>query len=606
MIMKPASLIILTLLSGLTVCGLPPLSRALPAKAVPGERVEQAMVEAPPLGPLLHAPSSELREVIERYGADRAALYRRYDVDYSPARRSRLREFYGAWRSRLREIDFEALTQEGRIDYLLLDGRLQYELSLLDREEKRFSEMAAMVPFAGAITQLQEARRRMEPVDPKAAASTLAGLPSAIDGARRAVETSPREKGDAAVRPSGELVARAANAVDNLRSTLGQWYRFYSGYDPVFTWWAADPYKKADEALRAYSGALRARTAGDRDGHQEPVIGDPIGAEGLKADLALERIPYSPEELVAIADREFAWCEAEMRKAARDMGFGDDWKAAVEKVKTMHVEPGRQPDLIRDLAREAIDFVEQRDLVTVPPLAKEIWRMEMMSPERQRVTPFFTGGEVISVSFPTDAMDQEDKLMTMRGNNIPFSRATVFHELIPGHHLQAFMISRYNTHRQAFGTPFWTEGWALYWEMLLWDQGFPRTPEERVGMLFWRMHRAARIVFSLSFHLGKMTPQQAVDYLVDRVGHERANAAAEVRRSFNGTYPPLYQAAYMLGGLQFRALHRELVDSGKMTNRRFHDTILQGGPMPVEMVRARLTGQPLKRDQPPGWRFAGN
>ena len=95
--------------------------------------------------------------------------------------------------------------------------------------------------------------------------------------------------------------------------------------------------------------------------------------------------------------------------------------------------------------------------------------------------------------------------------------------------------------------------------MLLWDLGFPKTPENRVGMLFWRMHRAARIIFSLRFHLGNLTPQQCIDFLVDRVGHERANAEAEVRRSFNGSYPPLYQLAYMMGGLQFRALHRELV-----------------------------------------------
>ncbi|MCL4866170.1 MAG: DUF885 family protein, partial [Gemmatimonadales bacterium] len=143
--------------------------------------------------------------------------------------------------------------------------------------------------------------------------------------------------------------------------------------------------------------------------------------------------------------------------------------------------------------------------------------------------------------------------------NIHFSRATVHHELIPGHHLQGYMTARYNPHRRAFSTPFWTEGWALWWEMLLWDQGFPRGPEDRVGMLFWRMHRAARIIFSLKFHLGEWTPQQSIDFLVDRVGHERANATAEVRRSFLGTYSPLYQVAYMMGGLQFRALHEELV-----------------------------------------------
>ena len=122
-------------------------------------------------------------------------------------------------------------------------------------------------------------------------------------------------------------------------------------------------------------------------------------------------------------------------------------------------------------------------------------------------------------------------------------------------------------------------------------------------MLFWRMHRAARILFSLRVHLGKMTPQEAVDFLVERVGHERANAEGEVRRSFNGSYPPLYQAAYMLGGLQFRALRHELVDSGKMTNRQFHDAILREHAMPVAMVRAVLTNQPLTADGLPPWRF---
>jgi uncharacterized protein (DUF885 family) len=167
------------------------------------------------------------------------------------------------------------------------------------------------------------------------------------------------------------------------------------------------------------------------------------------------------------------------------------------------------------------------------------------------------------------------------------------------------MTQRYNAHRQAFSTPFWTEGWALYWEMQLWDAGFPKSPEDRVGMLFWRMHRAARIIFSLRVHMGTMTPQEAIDFLVDRVGHERANATAEVRRSFNGSYPPLYQLAYMIGGLQFRALHAELVGTKKMTDRQFHDAILQGGTMPVDLVRTRLENVPLTRDYRAAWRFAG-
>ena len=318
-------------------------------------------------------------------------------------------------------------------------------------------------------------------------------------------------------------------------------------------------------------------------------------------------IPYTPEQLIAIANKEFAWCEVEMKKASREMGFGDDWKKALEKVKTMYVEPGKQPQTIRDLALEAEKFLDDHDLVTVPPLARETWRMQMMTPERQLVNPFFTGGEVISVSFPTSGMTYEQKMMGMRGNNIPMSRATVFHELIPGHHLQGFYAARFKSYRAAVGgTPFVTEGWSLYWELLMWELKFQKTPEDRVGALFWRMHRSARIIFSLSFHLGKMTPVECVNFLVERVGQERENAAGEVRRSFGGEYSPLYQAAYLLGGLQLKSLHDQMVSPGKMTNRQFNDAVLKENRIPIEMVRASLMKKPLTRDYVSTWKFYGD
>ncbi len=545
---------------------------------------------------------SELRDTVERYTLDQAGLGRRYAVDYDPTRRQRLRAFFQEWLGRQARVGYDRLGVEGRIDWHLLGNAARRELAHLELEDRRYREMLRFAPFADTITELIESRRRMETARPRETAATLAALATSVDTLRIRVEAPAGRDTSRAAR----IVAlRSVGLVESLRESLSRWYRYYEGYDPIFTWWNANPWRRADSALVKYGRSLRRHVVGQKDGEDEPIIGDPVGAEALKAELAFELIPYGPDDLLRIAEREFAWCEAEMRKATRDMGLGTDWRAALEKVKNSYVEPGRQTDLVRDLALEAITFVESRDLVTVPPLAKEIWRMDMLSPERQKVSPFFLGGETIQVSYPTDAMTAEDKLMSLRGNNPHFSRATVHHELIPGHHLQGFMSARYMPHRREFGTPFWTEGWALYWEMRLWDLGFPRGPEDRVGMLFWRMHRAARIIFSLRVHLGMMTPQEAIDFLVDRVGHERANATAEVRRSFNGSYPPLYQLAYMIGGLQFRALHRELVPSGRMTERAFHDAVLQGGNMPVEMVRARLLGRSLPREWRTEWRFDG-
>jgi uncharacterized protein (DUF885 family) len=306
--------------------------------------------------------------------------------------------------------------------------------------------------------------------------------------------------------------------------------------------------------------------------------------------------------LVEIANKEFAWCDAELLKATAEMGFGKNWKKAQEKVKQSFVPEGYQPEAMLKLYNESVEFLKDNDLISIPPLAEETWRMRMIPPERQLISPFFLGGEVLQISYPTDEMNHSDKLMSMRGNNPHFSRATVHHELIAGHHLQRFMNNRYQSYRH-YRTPFWTEGWALYWELLLWDMEFPQSPEDRIGMLFWRMHRCARIIFSLNYHLGKWTPQQCIDYLVDRVGHERANAEGEVRRSFTGNYGPLYQIAYMVGGLQFYELKRELVESGKMTYKEFHDAILQQNSMPVEMVRAILIDQPLKKNFKSSWKF---
>jgi uncharacterized protein (DUF885 family) len=557
------------------------------------------------------SPVSEMRAAIERYTADRGSLTRSYPVAMSAARRERFKKFYEEWLASLKTLDFDSMGEDGKIDYLLFKNHLEYELRQLDIQAQQLAGIQPLIPFAGAIVDLEESRRRMEPINSAKVAAMLTDLRKQVDETRRAVEQGSR--------PKKTVANRAVAAMNGLRTNLRNWYTFYNGYDPLFTWWNEEPYRSLDQSLTNYTtyitekvlgiraetgqGSQRSVSNNAKPGDATDIVGNPIGREALMSELKSEMIPYTPEELIAIAEKEMAWCENEMKKASRDLGYGDDWHKALEHVKNLYVDPGKQPEMIRDLALEAIKFVEDHDLVTVPELAKESWRMEMMTPERQLVSPFFLGGEVIQVSFPTNTMAHEQKMMSMRGNNIHFSRATVFHELIPGHHLQGFMAARNKPYRAIFGTPFWTEGNALYWELLLWDLNFAKTPENRIGMLFWRMHRCARIIFSLNFHLEKMTPQECIDLLVNRVGHERDNATAEVRRSFDGSYGPLYQIAYLIGGLQQYAMHKELVDSGKMTNRAFNDALLKENRIPIEMLRAAITNQKLTRDFVTNWRF---
>ncbi len=560
---------------------------------------------ATPASAVLGTPSLTMPVLIEQFQADLRTMDYRFRVSQDPAKRELSDRLLTEWLARLQQIDFQNLSREGQVDYLLLRNEIERRLSALSEANQRDDQAVELIPYWSTLANLCLAREDVQRIPADQLAEAYQDLAKeakkATEGLRR---NDPNGQEDSQASTSKAISALRANQIlRQLQRSFAESHQFYAGYDPSYTWWTEKPYQEANEAIGKHAEAISRILAGIDESDKDKIVGLPIGDKALTEELKFAMIPYNAAELVEIAEREFAWCEAESKRAADDLGVDGDWKRALELVKNLHVDPGQQPELIRELAWEAIRFLEVHDLLTVPPLAANGWRMDMMSPDAQRVNPYFLGGEKIIVSFPTNTMTHAEKLMSLRSNNIHFCRATVHHELIPGHHMQHYMTARYRPYRQLFDTPFWVEGWALYWEMLLWDMEFPKSAEDRVGMLFWRKHRCARIVFSLNYHLGRWTPEQCVQYLIDRVGHEPSAAAAEVRRSVMGGYGPLYQAAYMLGGLQIRALRKELVDTGKMSNREFHDAVIQQNSIPIEMIRAALTDVPLHRNYRSQWRF---
>jgi uncharacterized protein (DUF885 family) len=551
-------------------------------------------------------PCQEMPAIIQEYNADYQVLNRFYSpavqgfsaggggrqtAGSSPEKRERLNKLSREYLSRLDQLDFEGLSQECKADYILFKRDLNEKIRLADLDAQEYAAVKQWFPFADDIFALEKNRRRgAQPRSDKVAADW-----SAMAKTIKELQAKVHAENDMPVMS----VRKANETVGLLKQSLKSIYDFYNGYDPMFTWAVPKSYTALDQALTAYQGEFTKKQVPDKNGI---VSRKPVGRDEIVRLLTYEMIDYTPEELVDIANKEFAWCDKEMLKASKEMGFGNDWKAALEKVKNTYVPEGKQPEAILKLYNESVDFVKKHDLVTIPEPAEEVWGMNMMSPERQRTNAFFTGGWDITISYPTNTMDEDDRLMSMRGNNPNFSRATVHHELIPGHNLEFFSNARNRTYRN-FDTPFWVEGWSLYWELLLWDMKFPQTPEEKVGMLFWRMHRCARIIFSFNFHMGKWTPQQCIDFLVERVGHERMNATSEIRGPLSGNSNPLYQVAYLTGGFEFYALKKELVDSGKMSYKEFHDAVMHLNAMPVEMIRAILTKQPLNKNYKTSWSF---
>src|ERR1051325_5219420 len=377
--------------------------------------VKPKPTKAAPLSEPVEQNESEMRAAIERYTVDRGSLQRSFPVATSPARRERFRNLYNDRLASLQKLDFDSMSQDGKIDYILFRNHLEYELRQLDIQAKQLDEIQPLVPFAKTIIDFEETRRRMEPIDSAKIAATLNDLKKQVDARLTAAEAAlkPSRGGDTAVptdalRVKKTVANRAVGAINGLRNTLRNWYTFYNGYDPVFTWWNEEPYKALDQSLTTYAqflservvgirtegtgqaqggrgpggggsgagagagagagggqggGFQRSTSAAARPGDTSDIVGDPIGREALISELRSEMIPYTPEEIIAIGEKEMAWCENEMKKASRELGFGDDWHKALEEVKNRYVEPGKQPEMIRELAFEAIKFVEDNNLV---------------------------------------------------------------------------------------------------------------------------------------------------------------------------------------------------------------------------------------------------
>jgi uncharacterized protein (DUF885 family) len=168
---------------------------------------------------------------------------------------------------------------------------------------------------------------------------------------------------------------------------------------------------------------------------------------------------------------------------------------------------------------------------------------------------------------------------------------TSIHEAYPGHHLQlSAAIEHPSLVRLLVDAPEFVEGWAMYCEQMMREEGFDTGPEFMVALYTDAIWRACRIVLDVRLHRGEMTVDEAIDFLVERTGFERPNAQAEV---FRYTYTPTYQFSYLLGKVLLMRLREDerkrLGDSFSL--RSFHDRLLYAGSLPISFHRRVLAGE---------------
>jgi uncharacterized protein (DUF885 family) len=342
----------------------------------------------------------------------------------------------------------------------------------------------------------------------------------------------------------------------------------------------------ARAAIAEYSSWLEASLAGGSD------------------DWALGRERY--DELVSLrafdgldadAILEVGADQLEMQKAARIRAAAEvddtvDEATVIDRLKRDHPETFAEAlEAYRTAMVRARQHIIDRDIATVPPDE----RIDVVeTPEYLRnVVPFAAyfsppkfdpNPKGIYIVTPSVGDDPN----AMREHNYSSISNTSIHEAYPGHHLQlAVANSHPSLTRLMTDAPEFVEGWGMYSEQMMREQGFDAAPNFRLNMHTDAIWRACRIILDVRMHRGEISIEDATRFLVDETSFEGANARAEVRRY---TYTPTYQLSYLLGKvllLQLRADEQARLGPA-FSLRDFHDTLLRNGSLPISFHRRLL------------------
>jgi uncharacterized protein (DUF885 family) len=350
----------------------------------------------------------------------------------------------------------------------------------------------------------------------------------------------------------------------------------------------------AAQAMEEYVRFLKEEVAGKAQGNF--AVGQELFEEMLREDHMLD---YSAEGLLQKGWSLFEDTQAQMERLASEIGAGKTVKELLEEAKSDHPQAEELLDVYRREMARAREFVAEHGIVTIPE--NESLRIEptpaflrgiipyaaymMPGPLEEKQEGIFT---VTPVDPQSPREQQEEKL---RGQNYAKIPVTALHEAYPGHHLQLVYANTVGSLPRKLGgfiSTLFIEGWAFYCEELMEQLGFIDKPMQRLGRLADQLWRAARIILDVSLHTGKMTVEEGIDFLVERVGLERSNAQAEIRRY---TMSPTQPMSYLIGKLEIM----KVIDEYKARHpgaslREVHDAVLSCGSLPPRLLRERLLG----------------
>jgi uncharacterized protein (DUF885 family) len=320
-----------------------------------------------------------------------------------------------------------------------------------------------------------------------------------------------------------------------------------------------------------------------------------LGAERYEELIRLRAFEgLDGDDILALGEEQLA-LEKEARVAvAAEIDPDVDEPVVVDRVKSDHPATFEQAlAAYRDAMHRARDFIIRHGIVSVPDdehlevIPTPAYLRNLVPFAAYFDPPKFESSRA-GLYIVTPSVGGESG--AIREHNYASISNTSIHEAYPGHHLQLHVAGLHpSLTRLMADAPEFTEGWGMYSELLMREQGFDDGPESRLMLHTDAIWRACRIVLDVRMHRGELTIEDAIDFLVDNTSFERPNARAEVRRY---TFTPSYQLSYMLGRqliLELRADERRRLGSA-FDLRAFHDALLAAGSIPISFQRRALRG----------------
>lgn len=502
---------------------------------------------------------------------------------YDPASLGSRRRRFASLLERAKKLKVAGLEEDERVDAELARRELAHWLHWMERLPDHQREPSGYVNeiLFGLYVLIE---RGSQPKDRRARnlLRRMRQVPRVLREARANLENPPKEFTESAI-------LEAQGALGFLQATVPAFIAGLRGAE----------YRKLREDLKAATARAAKAFARFIKFLQDDLLPRSQGKFAVGKQMFNyilknhHHVDEDADSLLKLGRKYLRETKAELAKVARKISRTKSWEQLVDEIKRDHPSNAQLVNYYAREMKRARDFVLARRLVTIP------------RGEKLRVvpTPAFAAPVIPYAAYLPPAAYEAKKegifWVTQVPAGTPRARAieqleghpkagivvTALHEAYPGHHLQITTATYHpDKLRHLFGTSVFIEGWALYCEEMMWEQGFYSDPKSRLLQLKDTLWRACRVIIDVSLHTGKMSFAEAVKFLVKEARLEEVNALAEVRRYCQTPTQPM---SYLLGKkLILELRHGYEQRAGKDFNlRKFHDQLLSHGSIPVKYVR---------------------